>query len=556
MTSAMLPSPFNCNINIVDYRKLWQSSLEVLRIQFENLKIPRSTENISSLLDELNDFDLFRHSEDINGILWEGVHPDAGLRDEAARAHRAFTAFNSKVTASSALAENVALYETTIAPTEEDTKRMLESWKRDLKQGGAYLQPEKKARAQELTAEIEHAMTEFKNNVRSDDRCLELSKKELNGVPDDFLVTHPVDERSGKIRVSNRWADLSPILEYCHSQATRERAARLWDTRASLVNEPVLKRLLMLRREQAELLGYKNWAEYQLEGTMMKTAVAASSFLDSVFAAVNPRAEKEKAVIAKLLKDRDQINMISWGDIRYGLTLLKSKLLPGFDPKDTRQYFPVARSFPAIQKIAQDLFRIRFQPMRNVRAWHSSVSACLVYDTSSGKEQLLGRLFFDIYHRDGKNDGASAWFVRPSVSGKQRAEVVLVANLEGRPGSCMSYEDLKILLHELGHCVHALLGKQRYERLSGPMATQMDFMEMPSQMLELWLTEKTLFDFAVNEKGQRISEDVLDKLLTAEEIGRGLHQGGQLFFARLAVSNGSVTRLNVSDYVDGVYAQS
>lgn len=83
----------------------------------------------------------------------------------------------------------------------------------------------------------------------------------------------------------------------------------------------------------------------------------------------------------------------------------------------------------------------------------------------------------------------------------------------------MSYEELSNLLHERGHSVHALLGKPRYARFSGPLATQMNFVEMPSQMVELWLTDRSLFNFAVNENGERIPDDMLGKVLPAEEIG-------------------------------------
>jgi Zn-dependent oligopeptidase len=100
----------------------------------------------------------------------------------------------------------------------------------------------------------------------------------------------------------------------------------------------------------------------------------------------------------------------------------------------------------------------------------------------------------------------------------------------------MSFRELRTILHELGHCVHALVGKQRYAQFAGiGPAIEMDFVEAPSQMLELWLTHKSLFDFAVNKEGKRIPDEMLDRLLAAAEIGRGLQERGQLVMAKYAV---------------------
>lgn len=220
----------------------------------------------------------------------------------------------------------------------------------------------------------------------------------------------------------------------------------------------------------------------------------------------------------------------------YGMNILKSHLLPGFDPKDVRQYFPIARAFPAMQHIAQDVFRLRLDPIEDVKACHPTVSACLVYDTSSGQDTLLGRMLFDIYLREGKLDGASTWWVPSAVADRQLAEVILLANSDHRPGSCMSFRELETLLHELGHSVHGLLSRQRYARLSLRVSTELDFLEVPSQMLELWLTDKTLFGFAVNAEGRCIPDKVLDDLLTANKVDRGLSKRRLVVAAKYAVS--------------------
>lgn len=119
MSASFLQFPFNCNINLRDYRKLLQSALETQRTQFATLKRMRTVGDISSFLGDLNDFDLMRHNQDISGVAWHVVHPDTAFREQTGEAQKAFTVFDADITTSSALADNLALYETTISFSEE-----------------------------------------------------------------------------------------------------------------------------------------------------------------------------------------------------------------------------------------------------------------------------------------------------------------------------------------------------------------------------------------------------------------------------------------------------
>jgi thimet oligopeptidase len=271
MISPSIHFPFICNITLEDFRKLWQSSLERQRAYFSALECLRTGDDISSYFEELNAFDLLRHSKDIDGTAWQSLHPDAAFRDEATSAKKAFIAFDVEVVASSAIANNVGLCEASIGLTEDYSKRMLQEWKRSLKQGGAYLGLEKRSEVQELTTTIQDATTDFENNVRNDNCHVTLTTEELKGVPDDYLLDHPVDGSTGNIHVYGKYVDMAPILEYRQVRVTREKCSRLWDNIASPVNEAVLKRLLSMRKDKANLLGYTQWADYQLEGTMAKT---------------------------------------------------------------------------------------------------------------------------------------------------------------------------------------------------------------------------------------------------------------------------------------------
>lgn len=533
-TSAKLAFTFVPKPNLQQYRESWPRILQQAKSRLSSLERPRVGNELTTYLRELDAFHL-RNSADTNAEFWASLHPDQSLRDEAKIANKAATDLYSEALASSGIAANLVSLEEANVSLDKDASRVLQLWNEDLRSGGAFLEPEDKEKLLRLSQHIEDCMQEFNDNVRNDKRILRLEVKELSGVPDDYLANRTIDPTTNTISVTAKVADLGPIREYCRLQATREKVFRFAGHKASPVNEKVLRRLLKLRHERAILLGYSNAADYELRDTMAGNADQVMSFLDDVHDAVKPRAEEEKSAISRLLQESEGIALQPW-DATYGLNLLKGHLLFGFDLKEARQYFQLNKVFPALQRIAQALFRLRFEPLDGVEAWHPSVTAALVYDVADGGETLIGRIFFDIYPREGKVDGAAAHTTQRPIKDQRLGEVVLYANMPPQEGACMSYREVQTILHELGHCAHALLSTQSYDRLAGIDFVPMDFIESPSQMLELWLTDASLFDFAVNAQGQRIPDALLRQLIGADAIGRGIFTRRLLATSKYCVS--------------------
>ncbi|KAJ9124031.1 hypothetical protein QFC22_000824 [Naganishia vaughanmartiniae] len=508
---------FISNISLDAYRTLWQGRLEEAKALFTELERERTENDIEGYLDELNAYDIASSSGDIRGGIWNEMHPDPEFREEGATAKKAFIALGSRVSTSAAIAANLATFKRTVHQLDEDSKRFLEEWTKELKKGGAFLPIEKQEQVRQLTKDIQAAADEYLENIRNDKGTLELDADAIRGVPEDYIQSRPEDPATGKITLHHKAADTMPILEYCQVQATREKVLLFHNGTASPINEPVLEKLLTLRAQKAALLGYENWAEYQLENTMIKSVANVTSFLDDAHDAIRPKAEQEKLQMTELLKEKDGVDIQPW-DLWYGETLLKSHLLEGFSLGSTRQYFQIGKVFPALLQIVERLFCLRFEKIDDVQPWHSSVAASKVYDVSGGKESLIGRLFFDLYPRDGKLDGAAA-YTAP------------------QPTACMSYRNVQTILHELGHCVHGLVAAHRYADFAGLGGSEMDFLEVPSQMLELFLTDYRLFDFATNEKGELIPESVLKQLIAADRIGmRSLSR--QVVLAKYAFQKG------------------
>lgn len=129
---------------------------------------PPCRNEVAFYLEDLNDFEVLINGTDITGSVWKALHPDIAFRSEAEKAAKAFVALKSEMHASSSIADNITLLETVAMPKDIDAARLLEVWKRNLRQGGAYLKPEPKKEAQRLTIAIQDAMDEYRNNMRKD----------------------------------------------------------------------------------------------------------------------------------------------------------------------------------------------------------------------------------------------------------------------------------------------------------------------------------------------------------------------------------------------------
>jgi thimet oligopeptidase len=250
----------------------------------------------------LNDLDIAITEEDVNGNVWKDVHPDLEFREEAAVAQRILGQLMGEVMTSLEIAHNLAILENTEQPFTRDEKRLLAVCKRNLRRGGAYLNQGNKERVRDLTNRIVVAEEEFLTNIREDSRKLELDSSILPGLPEDYLASHPVDPCTGKFTIDKKMSNVSPILMYCHEQSTREKVYRFLYSLGSPANESVLLRLLGLRRQKAQTLGYSNWAEYQIESQMARTVICATAFIDDCARAITTISDAEQNEIIKILR--------------------------------------------------------------------------------------------------------------------------------------------------------------------------------------------------------------------------------------------------------------
>ena len=368
---------------------------------------------------------------------------------------------------------------------------------------------------------------------------------ELAGLPADFLASHqPVaeGEHAGKIVLTTEFPDYLPVMTFAESAALRRRMLLAYQTRAYPTNRQVLLDLLAVRREIADLLGFATWADYATADQMMESSAKMQAFLDELEAATREGAAKEYASVLAFAREHarqhnqllpEAIDSASRG---YWLELYRRSAYD-FDSQSVRPYFAYERAEQGVLALVEQLFRVRFATVPDAEVWHPSVKTFDVYDALGGQQEdhKLGRFYLDMHPREGKDKWFSAHPLIPGIAGRQVPEAALICNFPEQtaddPG-LMQQSDVVTYLHEFGHLMHAILGGQQpWAGISG-IATEGDFVEVPSQMLEEFFRDPVLLaGFAHHyQTGEPIPAELVQRMNRAGAFGRADSVRTQLFY--------------------------
>jgi thimet oligopeptidase len=378
-----------------------------------------------------------------------------------------------------------------------------------------------RARIKELQDKATLLGLAFARNVQEGGTPVTLeSAVELDGLPPDYLAAHPPGD-GGRIVLTTDYPDYLPVMTFARSGDLRRRMLLAYNTRAYPANHQVLLDLLAIRQEMAAILGFAYWADLATADQMMESAANMQAFLDDLDAASRAGAEKEYAMILAFAQVKEpgllQIDAASRG---YWLEQYRRSAFD-FDSQSVRPYFPYARVEVGVLATAEKLFQVRFRRIANPDVWNPAVSAWEVWDGA----ELAGRFYLDMHPREGKDKWFSAHPLVPGIAARQLPEAALVCNFpeskDGNP-ALMQYSDVVTFFHEFGHLMHALLGgRQRWAGVSG-IATEGDFIEVPSQMLEEFFRDPQLLaTFAHHyETGEPIPAELVQRMNRAGAFGR------------------------------------
>lgn len=413
---------------------------------------------------------------------------------------------------------------------------------------GANLNPEDKDKYRKLSTDLSVLSLTFDQNALKDKNRYELlltDEKDLSDLPESIRETaaHRAKEKGKEGWLFNLTApSYVPFMRYAASRKLRETMYREYMSVGNkgdqYDNKEIIRQIVNIRLEIARLMGYNTYAEYSLKHTMAKNPATVYNLLNQLLEAYKPVAINEYNAVRGFAMgtEKENITIMPWDWSYYSEKLKDIR----FDVNDemTRPYFELNNVKKGVFGLATQLYGITFKENKDIPVYHSEVDAYEVYD-ADGK--FLSILYTDFHPRDGKQSGAWMNSIKEQYheadGNDSRPQIIIVMNFtrptETKP-SLLTFDEVNTLLHEFGHALHGMFAEEKYASLSGTNVYR-DFVELPSQLMENWLTEKEFLDqIAVHyETGEKIPQELVRKLVDASNFNTGYFCCRQLSFGML-----------------------
>lgn len=420
---------------------------------------------------------------------------------------------------------------------------------------GALLVGDDRETYRRLSAEISELTTRFSQNVLKELNTYEiwLGKDDLSGLPESLIESASLAAkekgRDGDYLFTLAQPTYVAFMKYSDRRDLREKFYKMYSSRntsGEYSNLEVLKNIASKRLQLANLLGFNTYADYALENTMAQTPGNVYNLLNELRDAYRPAQQKEFAELSEFASKNagNCIELKPW-DYSYYSNKLKSEKYD-YDEEALRPYFELNNVIGGVFGLATKLYGLTFTENKEIPVYHPDVKAFEVKDENG---EYLGVIYTDFFPRESKSPGAwmtefkSQW-INPDGS-NSRPHVSIVMNFtkptESKPSLLTPYE-VETFLHEFGHSLHGLLSNTKYSSLSGTNVYR-DFVELPSQFNENYLTQKDFLDsFARHyETGAPIPQEYIDKIVASSQFGAAYACLRQLNFGLLDMAWHSIT---------------
>ena len=418
-----------------------------------------------------------------------------------------------------------------------EEKMLLDNCYDGFVRSGALLDADGKARLRQLTEEASMLSLQFSQNLLKEQKAFTLhitDEAQLDGLPESAREAAAL---AAKEREQEGWVftldgpSYSPFMTYSTQRELRRQMYMAYNTKCihdnAENNLDICKRLVNLRREIAQLLGYKTYADYVLKHRMAGNVRSVYKLLNDLIDAYKPTALKERDELKKLTNDK----LEPW-DVGYYSHKLQMKKYH-IDAEMLRPYFQLDKVIGGVFGLATKLYGITFKENREIPVYHPDVKAYEVFDRDG---TFLAVFYADFYPRKGKQGGAwmteyqGQWMERedvhkpysPDNSKNVRPHVSVVMNLtkptDDKP-ALLTLSEVETFLHEFGHSLHGMFANTRFESLSGTNVWW-DFVELPSQFMENFAVEKEfLRTFAFHyETGEPLPEELIDRIVKSRNF--------------------------------------
>ena len=469
--------------------------------------------------------------------VWGSNYSTPEFQAVEARVDPLFAAHADAVTQNAALFARIeAVYQSreTSGLTPEQ-QRLVSERRTDFVRAGARLDDAAKTRLSAINQDLSGLYTAFSQHVLADETDLALvleSPTDLAGLDDGQVAAYAAEaERRGMPGtwvVANTRSSIDPFLTASARRDLRERAWRLFASRGDTGSETdtnaLITRILALRAERANLLGYPTHAHWRLENAMAGTPERALELMEAVWTPAVARVAEEVADMQAVADREGAALTIEPWDYRFYAEKVRAERYD-LDPEAVRPYLQLENLREGLFWTAGEVFGLAFAPAAGVPVPHPDVRVWTVSNRETGAP--VGLWYFDPYARPGKRSGAwmSAYRNQERMDGETTTIVSNNSNFTKPPAGqpvLISWDDAETLFHEFGHALHGLSSNVTYPSLSGTSVAR-DYVEFPSQLLERWLsTPEVLSRFALHaETGEPIPAETVERLREAGTFNQG-----------------------------------
>ena len=444
----------------------------------------------------------------------------------------------------------------------EEEARLLEVTYKDFANNGANLSAEDKEKFAKIQEELSLLSLKFGNNTLSATNAFILhitDSTDLAGLPA-FAVAAGASE--AKSRNLEGWVftlqqpSMSPFMKFSEKRELREKMWRASNTKGiggEFDNQPLVKRMAELRIQEANLLGHNVYSDYALENRMAKNTETVNNFLQDLLAKSLPFAKKDVEAIQKYANAHGlEGKLMPWDFSFYGEKLKDEQY--SINDELLKPYFKLENVRNAIFALADSLYGLKFIEAKDIPGYHPEVE---VYDVTDANGRHMALFYADFYPRDSK--GGGAWMTEFRGQGfnaegvEERPFISIVCNFtkptETEP-SLLTFYELTTFLHEFGHALHGILAEGKYTGLTGTNVAR-DFVELPSQIMENWATEKEyLASFAKHyQTGEIIPDELIKKIIDSKNFNSGYQSVRQLQFGITDMAWHTIAEVPAEDVV-------
>lgn len=430
-----------------------------------------------------------------------------------------------------------------------EQKTLLDKKYKSFSRNGANLPEDKKQQLRDIDKELSKLKLKFGENVLAETNKFEMlltKEEEVAGLPEGAKeAAQQLAESKGKKGwlITLHYPSYIPFMTYANNRELRKKLAIASGAKAfhndALDNQENVLKIVKLRHERANLLGYKTHAHFVLEERMAKTPEKVETFLNELLEKAKPAALKEFTELESFAKELDGIDQLQKWDGAYYAEKLKQKRFD-LDDEKLKPYFKLENVIQGVFTISERLYGLHFEEISTIDKYHQDV---LTYKVTNDKGDLVSIFYADFFPRPGKRNGAWMTSYKPQYvknGENSRPHISIVCNFtkptKSKP-SLLTFNEVTTLFHEFGHALHGMLANTTYPSLSGT-SVFWDFVELPSQVLENWCYEKEALElFATHyETGEVIPMDLIEKIKASSTFHEGMQTLRQLSFGLLDMS--------------------